>query len=552
MLMEASKHSGCSVPEAGERGSWIERALVVVACAYLAWNALYFAPYTVDDTFISMRYAQNLVDGHGLVYNIGERVEGYSNFSWVLITATVSAIGLPILTTLKVIGLACALGTVVAGWRLGRRLLPRTWEGQIGRSVVLLLLAFNTSFAVWSQAGLETTLFAFFVVSMCLRHEFELEESRPFPWSAVLFGLAWISRPEAPIYSLYFIVRRLQVAGFKAPRRRDIDWLAILAVIVIPFEVWGFYYYGGLFPHTHAAKIGGAGIAWRQPLMWGFAMHQGVGFMALLVASAAGIVSRRGRGLSAAWVPALCGVVFVVYAGQDWMPRYRLLVPAMPFIFVLVGAGSAELLRRTCLFRPMAWAIGILVLVASGDYARVQAFGEYRRGPRRLATEARSWTWFSKVPAQYSQREYPMEDRAWGLLIQVPAGEWICSRDIGFPGFLTGNPIWDFAGLFTPSAAAARHDESAGCVRAMCDDMLERSPAMILVKDSAFQRRIEAVLRTHPTVLAAYERRPETRRGHRVAYIRRDMPEFDVRRRIEDAVAQFPEYAERADEVLTR
>nr|MBC8422663.1 hypothetical protein [bacterium] len=33
-----------------------------------------------EDAFISFRYAANLLDGHGLVFNPGERVEGYTNF----------------------------------------------------------------------------------------------------------------------------------------------------------------------------------------------------------------------------------------------------------------------------------------------------------------------------------------------------------------------------------------------------------------------------------------------------------------------------------------
>jgi hypothetical protein len=37
--------------------------------------------FTVDDAFISLQYARNLVEGHGLVFNLGKRVEGYSNFS---------------------------------------------------------------------------------------------------------------------------------------------------------------------------------------------------------------------------------------------------------------------------------------------------------------------------------------------------------------------------------------------------------------------------------------------------------------------------------------
>ena len=41
----------------------------------------------LDDAYISYRYAENLVRGEGLVLNRGERVEGYSNFLYVLAVA---------------------------------------------------------------------------------------------------------------------------------------------------------------------------------------------------------------------------------------------------------------------------------------------------------------------------------------------------------------------------------------------------------------------------------------------------------------------------------
>src|ERR1035437_4307958 len=42
-----------------------------------------------DDAMISMRYARNLAEGHGLVWNPGERVEGYTNLAWTLFMAGV-------------------------------------------------------------------------------------------------------------------------------------------------------------------------------------------------------------------------------------------------------------------------------------------------------------------------------------------------------------------------------------------------------------------------------------------------------------------------------
>ena len=70
--------------------------LVLVALAVA--NGLDFGACTQDDAFISLRYAQNLLDGHGLVYNPGERVEGISNLSWTLLLAGALALGLDIST----------------------------------------------------------------------------------------------------------------------------------------------------------------------------------------------------------------------------------------------------------------------------------------------------------------------------------------------------------------------------------------------------------------------------------------------------------------------
>ena len=52
--------------------------------------------FYLDDTqMVAMRYGRNLAAGEGLVWNAGERVEGYSNPAWVLVMAAVHAAGVP-------------------------------------------------------------------------------------------------------------------------------------------------------------------------------------------------------------------------------------------------------------------------------------------------------------------------------------------------------------------------------------------------------------------------------------------------------------------------
>ena len=58
----------------------------------------------VDDAFIALRYARNLARGAGLVYNAGERVEGYTCFSWVVIAAALVRLGHEPVRVVQVVG----------------------------------------------------------------------------------------------------------------------------------------------------------------------------------------------------------------------------------------------------------------------------------------------------------------------------------------------------------------------------------------------------------------------------------------------------------------
>ena len=77
-------------------------ASLLVAC-WAAWRRA----WVCDDAFISFRYAENLVRGFGLVFNPGERVEGYSNFLWTMWCALGLSLGVDPERWTVVAGIAC-------------------------------------------------------------------------------------------------------------------------------------------------------------------------------------------------------------------------------------------------------------------------------------------------------------------------------------------------------------------------------------------------------------------------------------------------------------
>ena len=102
-----------------------------------------FWHFTIDDAYITFRYAGNLARGHGPVYNPGERVEGYTSFLWMLLMAVVSAIGWDPVIAAKVLGTACSLLTLLVTYRLARFVSPHPrpvgWLAVLGQPAWLSL-----------------------------------------------------------------------------------------------------------------------------------------------------------------------------------------------------------------------------------------------------------------------------------------------------------------------------------------------------------------------------------------------------------------------------
>lgn len=530
-------------------------AVLTVGVAFFVWSSLSFYPYIVDDAFISFRYSQNLVDGAGLVYNAGERVEGYSNFSWVLACAALLALDLPLVAGAKCLGLASGVAALIGTVVLGRRVFAGTPGAELKLALATALLAFNAALATWSQAGLETVFFAALLVLACARFERELARPDALPLSSLLFALAWLTRPEAPVYLLYFVVRRWSARSALPLGRRDLAWLALTALVLVPYEVWGLWYYGTLLPNTHAAKLGtGAPKFWRSierggladSMILRFALEQGWAFAGLLTLGAAGCVRGWRRVPTAAWAPVAGGLLFAVYAWNDWMPRFRLFVPLLPFLFLGLAHGLGELYAAARQGRALRAIVGLglLLLVTGYAYHEVSAgYGE-ERSSHGLAGQPRG-AWFTDVPARVGRVQFPLEETAWYLLRTAPEGETVAIADIGFPGFLAPNPIWDVRGLVTPAAARTRHDRGAEASAARLDAFLDARPAFALLPTrgasmAPYLLRFDEDLRADERVRELYERS----RGAQgvVHYRRRDLEPFDAGTRVRAALERFGEY----------
>jgi hypothetical protein len=322
-------------------GARIRFARLLVGILLLAALAGLFA-YNVrhwfflgDDCFISFRYARHMVEGQGLVWNPGERVEGYTNFLWVLLMAAAMALGGAPETVSVVLGVAS--GATL----LGALLIFSAWQSERHDPFLWLApfaLASSRSFTAWCSGGLETmffTLLLFLGVALHLR-----ERKRETAWplgSSLLLAAAALTRPEGNLFAL--VVGLFFVGEILLRRRRlrtGLIWAAPYAAIVGAHLLWRHAYYGQWLPNSFYAKVPGAW--WDQGARY-LALfaddYRILWFLPLsLVALAAG--RRFAHLLFASLIGAY--LLYVLYVGGDRF-EFRFLVVVMPWFYWLVADG---------------------------------------------------------------------------------------------------------------------------------------------------------------------------------------------------------------------
>jgi arabinofuranosyltransferase len=296
------------------RVAWIGGALGVAAL--FLWLTVQCRPFTIDDAFISIRYAENLVRGDGLVFNPGERVEGYTNFLWVLILAAVHALGGESLAGAKLLSTAANVGTLgLVTWAAAR-----WWPRPALPGLALLpalLLAANFGFVLWGVGGLETALFTALVTAGLLCLVWEASDTPDFGiwnlefgilsrrWSgkaqiasqgqqsadqsvplqnpkskfqnraALLFALATLARPDGAVlfaggmlgWGLWALASR-RLSGALVRR-----WLAgglLYGAIVGAHYLFRYLYYGDWVPNTAYIKVPQEGfvVHWQALVTW--------------------------------------------------------------------------------------------------------------------------------------------------------------------------------------------------------------------------------------------------------------------------------------------
>jgi hypothetical protein len=426
-----------------------------------------------EDYFITFRHSQNLAAGHGLVFQPGERVHGFTSPLGVLLPAGFAvAFGSdsyePALLAFRIVSIAAfsaAVGVLVAAAR--RSGLAWPFVAAFG-----LFLATEPKSVAFATNGMETAfVLLFLAVGLAAA-------ANPTDRSWVMSGLAWAglmwSRPDGvvPICGLAVGTLATAPAGLRSTSAGLARSAVLAAAIYLPWIGWAWWYYGSPIPHTILAKAShgeAAGItAWLSALpakllalppgylTSGSALFEPIyhvlggwpgwvpwfGTTGTILASTAWLVPgtcRLGKTAAAVFIT---GTIYLhlLYGGFAY-PWYMPPFAWAGIVAALCGLSAATALATARLAgaRWPALATGGIVVAAFA----VQAF-------LLLATTR-------QIRVQQREIEFGTRKKLgeW-LASHVAEDDAIYTECLGYLGYFSGRRIDDYPGLVSPRVVAAK------------------------------------------------------------------------------------------------
>ncbi len=463
-------------------GGSIPTLIFTLIAIWLVLSSQILGTWVIDDAFISFRYAQHFIQGNGLVFNAGERVEGYTNFLWTMVIAGVMQIGAdPVLIA---VALTFVLGFVIVALTLvlARTVVPTPWVW-----VAPTLLAVSTPFLLYTSrgSGMETALFTALLVATLVALVYE-------HWllAGVLAVLTILTRPDGVILAAVGGLYALWHSTLPSITTKDtkqvnlgpfMRYTVVVFALFVPYFIWRWMYYGYPLPNTFYVKVDGTTTQLIRGIhyLWQFGIEDLLLFLGM------------GGILSGAWfwrhehhreytntramvlMSTLVGVFacYVVFVGGDWMPGARFLVPITPLLALLSAWGFAGLARQTI----YTMALALVISVGSITILALRLPHE--------STHHHSEVWIQ----DYSTRRY-REIGRW-IYAHTPTDVTIATGIAGALPYYAERPMIDILGLTDEHIAhlPPTHlgHERPGHEKTDVDYVLGRRPEIIPYKGSS-------------------------------------------------------------------
>jgi len=318
---------------------WLLAFVLVIAYCTESYYLFKFNDHPCEDAYITYRFARNLAEGNGAVFNPGDRVEGYSNFLWMALISGAYRLGFDMPGFSRFV---CWLSNTLTFFLLW--LIPLRYYSLRGFSLLVApaLYVLFLPLHYMATSGLETALYTALITLCTLAVVWARDRALPFAVASVLLLLIALTRPEGILFAVFLAA----YLGFrhlskKEPLRPYLPGLIIIAAGYSLFLLARFSYFHALVPNTYYAK-GSLPLLIRSGL--GFFTARGFitrylyfAMLLLMLWKSRGLPVER-RLLAPLYCFMAAGLTFsIFFSGFDWVPFFRYTLPIVPLVMILCG-----------------------------------------------------------------------------------------------------------------------------------------------------------------------------------------------------------------------
>lgn len=381
-------------PGEGQRASRLVSALFIASLGIFAL-VLFRRAWLSDDTFITFRTIDNFLNGYGLVWNVGERVQAYTHPLWMFILSGASlATGELVFTTLLlsiVISLAAVLllATKIACSRLTAIFL-------------VVVIALSNAFIDYSTSGLENPLSHLLLVIFFILFFSLPPSARKVFWLSFIASLGAVNRLDLLlIFGPALLCALYQTISSKTDFAKAILALIVGQAPLIAWEIFSVIYYGFPFPNTAYAKLN-TGIPSFELFQQGWLyLRESLRTdpLTLVIIASGLILAFLGREKKN--IPIALGIilylVYILKIGGDFMSGRFLAAPFLCSLIILARFDLSNLPRLlTGILFAAVVAIGLLSATPTLNFIELDLTPEQRNAMvinQKIANERRYYSW---------------------------------------------------------------------------------------------------------------------------------------------------------------
>ena len=313
----------------------------------------------IDDGMISFRYALNLVNGNGLVWNTGEYIEGFTNPLWTMVMAlSIFIFGQNLAPLIiQLLGLTLLLFSGFYIYSIVQ-ILNKKFELNYRYLSLLPSFLFWAYYPIsyWSIGGMEVSLLTFLLVALtyyCLKHILENEDEHIYYKIFTFLSIAYITRPDGFLSMLPLLLAVLfnDYASNKKINFYSLIKSSIIFVVAISLVIlFRYMYYGDFVPNTYHLKIDGYDLLWRLENGFGFIKLFLLEMSVFIFISSFFALKQVRESKNYLWI-FLIMIPFIilayqVYVGGDPWNKWRQLSPSIFIYFILFYSFLAFTLKN--------------------------------------------------------------------------------------------------------------------------------------------------------------------------------------------------------------